>query len=81
MFGAWISNFIDIKVWDVITHLCPNVKGGLIKPPLKLGRGWVNYSHKTMDVIIYPCPNLLVRGPKVDWSEVYEKPLWYLDNV
>ena len=28
-------------MWDAITHPCPNFDGGLAKPPLKLGHGWV----------------------------------------
>ena len=39
--GAWISDYIHIKQCDVITDPCPNFKGGLIKPTLKLGHRWV----------------------------------------
>ena len=49
----WISNYIHVKQWDVITHPCPNFNGGLIKPLLKLGHGWVITSQmKTLGIII-----------------------------
>ena len=28
-----------LKQWDVMNHACPSFKGGLVKPPLKLGYG------------------------------------------
>ena len=31
--------------WNFIIHPCPNFNGGLVKPPLKLGHGWVNTYH------------------------------------
>ena len=42
-----------IKLWDVITHLCPNFNDDLAKPT------WMsNYtSRKTVAVITYPCHN------------------------
>ena len=36
----WISNYISY-MWDVITHPCPNYNCSFVKPPLKLGQGWV----------------------------------------
>ena len=36
----WVFNFIHIREWDVI-----NFNGGLVKPSLKLGRGWVIAFH------------------------------------
>ena len=36
-----LSNYIRVKQWDIITHPCPNFNGGLVKPPLKLGHGWL----------------------------------------
>ena len=36
-----ISNCIHVKKWCVITHICLNFNGGLVKPPLKFGHGWV----------------------------------------
>ena len=36
-----MSKYIDYFIRDVITHPCPNFSGGLIKPPLKLGHGWI----------------------------------------
>ena len=44
-------------LWDVITHPCPNVNGGLANLPLKLGHGWLNSSHFFYkDTSTYPCP-------------------------
>ena len=37
----WTSHYSHIRQWDVITHPCHNFNGGLTKPPLKLGHGWV----------------------------------------
>ena len=37
---VWISNYIN-----TITHSRHNFNGGLDKPPLKLGHGWVMTSH------------------------------------
>ena len=34
---AWVSNYIQIQVWDVIAHTRPEFNDGLVKPPLKLG--------------------------------------------
>ena len=39
------NNHIHCFKWDVITHPCPNFNGGLVKPPLKLGYGWVTTFH------------------------------------
>ena len=39
--GPWISNYIYIKLWYMITLPCRNCNGGLAKPPLKLRHGWV----------------------------------------
>ena len=33
---AWMSKYIHIKQWDVITDPCPNFNGSLVKLPLKL---------------------------------------------
>ena len=38
---AWMSNSMHVKQWNVITHPCQNLNGGLVKLPLKLGHGWV----------------------------------------
>ena len=32
--GTWISNYIHIKQWYVITHPCPNFHIGVVKPLL-----------------------------------------------
>ena len=39
------SNNIHHFLWDIITHPCPNFNGGLVKPPLMLGHGWLITSH------------------------------------
>ena len=41
----WTSNYIHVKRWGGITNPCPNFSSGLVKPPLKWGRGWVITSH------------------------------------
>ena len=53
---TWISNYIDVKQWDVITHPCPNFNGIEV-------RAWMgNYIPLFyMDIITYSCLNL--RGP------------------
>ena len=45
-FRCWINNYIHIKLWAVNIHPCPNFNGGLVKPPLKPGNGWVIRSHR-----------------------------------
>ena len=35
--SAWISNQINVKQWDAITHPYPNVRGGLVKPAIGVG--------------------------------------------
>ena len=32
--SAWISNQINVKQWDTITH---HVRGGLVKPAIEVG--------------------------------------------
>ena len=39
------SNNLHHFLWDIITHPCPNFNGGLVKPPLMLGHGWLLTSH------------------------------------
>ena len=39
---------------DVITHPCHNFIGGLVKPLLKLGHGWVNASHCSHGCTVKP---------------------------
>ena len=38
---AWMSNYSHWFMWNVIAHPCPNVNGGLGKPPLRFGYGTV----------------------------------------
>ena len=54
---TWISNYIHIWIWDVITHPCPNFNGSLTAIEVRV---WMsNYiPHIIMDVITYPCHNL-----------------------
>ena len=40
-----------VKLWGVITHPCPNFNGGLAKPPLKLGHGWVITPHRKLPIL------------------------------
>ena len=48
---------IDLyRMW--FTHPCPNFKGGLTKPPLKVVHGWAIYiTLFYVDVMSYPCLN------------------------
>ena len=45
-FSIWITNYIYIYLWDVITHPCPHLSGGLNHPPLILRHGWTVTSPK-----------------------------------
>ena len=57
--GAWVSKLYHVLYMDLIIHPCHNLYGGLAKPSLKSGHGWVITSHSFMRMlIIYPCPNL-----------------------
>ena len=42
---AWITNYINHFVGDVITHPCHKFNGGYTKWPLKFRHGWVITSH------------------------------------
>ena len=59
---AWIGNSIHEFLWDVITHQCPIFNGGLAKPPLKLGHGWVftSYNIVSMYLLLYALISMLV---------------------
>ena len=54
---TWINEYILLKQWNIITHPCPNFSGVLVKPPLKLGHGWVIISH-IKQWVSYPYFNL-----------------------
>ena len=41
MIRVWIINCVNCFVWSVITHPCPDFKGGFTKAPLMLGHRWV----------------------------------------
>ena len=58
---AWTTNYIHGFKWDVIIHPCPLVNGGLTKPLLEFGNGWVIISYSFRYVITYPW-----RSPQVD---------------
>ena len=58
-FEAWISNNIHIKLWNVITHPCPNFNSSLAKLLCSLAKllwkllhGWVITSHTKMWYVI-----------------------------
>ena len=38
---VWVSNYIHMKQWGVITRILPDANDDLVKPPLQLGYGWV----------------------------------------
>ena len=72
-FGAWISDYIHSFQWDVITHPCSNFNGGLAKPPLKLGHGWVITSHRNY------CVWLLIHfqsHPRDEEVDINTTPFW-----
>ena len=48
-----MSQSYRIKLWDALCHPCPNFNGGLIKPPLKLGHGWVITSHMKQWMLLF----------------------------
>ena len=57
---------IQFFLWDVITHKCPEINGGLIKPPSRLGHGWCNYIPLfEVNAITYSCHNPQFGVPKV----------------
>ena len=48
---------IHIKLWDIISHACPNFKGSLPEPKLqlKLWHGWlITPNSEPWDLITYP---------------------------
>ena len=49
---VWISNYIDVKIWNVIAHPCHNLNSSLVKSVATLGHG-----HTTEAVT---CDNLLI---------------------
>ena len=61
----WVSNYIHMNRWGVITQILPDLNDDLFKPPLQLGRGWV--IQPTWNYITYPHPKLnwylLSKGP------------------
>ena len=53
------NQYITVKLWGVFMHQCHNFNGGLDNSPFKLGMDDSSYmSYKTIDVNIYPCPNI-----------------------
>ena len=55
--SVWVSNQIRSHSLDVIKHLYDNFHGGLLKPTLKLGYGWVITTRCfRVDVITYLWP-------------------------
>ena len=53
------------KLLNVITHPSLNFNGGLTKPPLTFGYGWVIISHKRCDYLYVPSVNLCQwKGPQ-----------------
>ena len=51
---AWLIIYTYVNQWDVITRPCHNSNGGIDKPPLKLGHGWVITSYKKYSCDLYP---------------------------
>ena len=51
--AAWINNYIHMREWDVIIHPHSNFNGGLVKPPLKLGHGWIITYHRKLSMYIF----------------------------
>ena len=48
-----ISNYTHSFLWHAITHPCHNFNGGLAKPSLTLGLGWVFTSHGFMQESLF----------------------------
>ena len=58
-------------MWDVVTHPCPNINGGLTKLLLNSGYGWV---------ITYPClKSMLVYLNSVGKRPLTPKYIWSVD--
>ena len=58
-FYVWIANYTSTHIWDVISHPCTSLNGGLAKTSFELKSWTSNYiPHKTFDVISYPCSSL-----------------------
>ena len=59
----WISNYIHIKQWNMITHQCPN---HVLYCCWNFSMCAKSHPTKTVDIITYPCPNfsqtMLVKG-------------------
>ena len=58
---TWISNHIYVKQWDVLTPPCPNLNGGLVRLPLKLGHGWVIASQRKHWIYLLNYANYLLQ--------------------
>ena len=41
--GEWVSNYIQIQLWDIITHPWDNFNGRLTKWPLKFDIYMINF--------------------------------------
>ena len=64
-----ISNHIHSLPWDVSTYPCSHFDGGLSKPPLKLGNGWVIIFHSSIWMFIGACESRRNErnGPNLVW--------------
>ena len=49
---TWISIYVYIKTWDVISHSCTNFYGDLVKSVLKLGHGWVITTQRILMILM-----------------------------
>ena len=76
-FNTWISNLIHVKLWDIITHPCPNFKDSLLQV-----RAWMSnhipienhiWNYLSMSVKEGPCEWCpLTTGHVVPWSQSHE---------
>ena len=73
---TWVNNYIHVNHWDVITHPCRNFNGGWIKPPLKLGHGWVIASHTTRVWLLITDPWL-----NLSWTMVVKGAPWINSTI
>ena len=48
---AWVSLYSRIKLWNVITHPCPNPNDDATEPPLELVLEWIITSHCFLTIL------------------------------
>ena len=66
---AWINDYIQINVWNVIIYLRPNCNCGLAKPPLKFGMdGYYIFRNYRFDYLAMPYSQLIFNSKICPWD-------------